>query len=250
MGTTKTPARTALGIAACAMLLTGCTGETDTAPKPDSKSATTPIVFDADTALAAYTSAVDSGDAAAVCDLFTPDFRAAGVERNIATGDLPEGATCEDGVEIGLKSQTTGLAVNTLEATRIVEDDGGGGDTFDVETAFPDRTPYITFTWASVDGGWFIDDMVTPNVEVDGPPEGSPAVKWSEVWCSAKAQTDTDTVVSMLGEPTKRIKVDKHETQLQWAADDYQFDVTVDDRNGTVLYTGASGPYEVGALGC
>ena len=92
--------------------------------------------------------------------------------------------------------------------------------------------------------------MVAPNVEVDGPPEGSPAVKWSEVWCSAKTQTDTATVVSMLGEPTKRIKVGKHETQMQWAADDYQFDVTVDDRNGTVLYTGASGPNEYGAVDC
>jgi hypothetical protein len=249
MGTTKIPARMALGIAACAMMLTGCTGETDTAPTPATKPATTPIVFDADTALAAYTSAVDSGDAAAVCDLFTPDFRVAGIQRNIANGDVPADATCEDGVKIGLESQTTGLAVNTIEATRIIEGDGGG-DTHVVETALPDQTPYITFTWANVDGGWLIDDMAVPNVEVDGPPEGSPAVKWSEVWCSAKTQTDTDTVVSMLGEPTKRIKFGKHETQMQWAADDYQFDVTVDDRNGTVLYTGASGPYELGALGC
>lgn len=249
MGTTKTPARMAVGLAACAMLLTGCTGGTDSAPTPEAKSATTPIVFDADTALAAYTSAVDSGDAAAVCDLFTPDFRVAGVELNIANGDLPENATCEDGVKIGLASQTTGLAVNTIEATRVFEGDGGG-DTHVVETAFPDKTPYSTFTWANIDGAWLIDDMVAPNVEVDGPPEGSPAVKWSEVWCSATTQTDTDTVVSMLGEPTRRVKVGKHQIQLQWAADDYQFDVTVDDRNGTVLYTGESGPHELGAFGC
>ena len=250
MGTTKTPVRMALGIAACAMLLTGCTGETDTAPKPDTKPATTPIAFDADKTLAAYTSAVGSGDAAAVCDLFSPDFRVAGIRRNIANGDLPEDATCEDGVKIGLESQTTGLAVSTVEATRIVEGDGGGGDTRVVETAFPDKTPYITFTWASIDGGWLIDDMVAPNVEVDGPPEGSPAVKWREIWCSAKTQTHTATVVSILGEPTKRTKVGKHETQMQWAADDYQFDVTVDDRNGTVLYTGDSGPTEYGAVDC
>ena len=232
------------------MLLTGCNGETDSAPKPETKPATTPIVFDADKALAAYTSAVDSGDAAAVCDLFTPGFRVAGIQRNIADGDLPEDATCEDGVEIGLEAPTTGVPVNTVEATRIAKGDGGGGDTRVVETAFPDTTPYITFTWLNVDGRWLIDDMVAPNVEVDGPPEGSPAVRWSEIWCSAKTQTDTDTVVSMLGEPTKRIRVGRHETQMQWAADDYQFDVTVDDRSGIVLYTGESGPHEYGAVDC